>query len=225
MSSPLRFATRALSTAILLVAGVALVVGVLIPRLLGGTAYAVLSGSMSPTYPIGTLVVTRKADTSALQVGDVITFQIESGKPQVATHRIVATVFGHQGMQYTTKGDANEMQDLHPVLPVQIVGKVAYGIPYLGYVTAYLTAFATGNSHQIVIFSCVGLLLAYGAYQVIAKIRERGKRPDGVPAEGEEGLVPEPVFSFTAVSPHPIAQTLGPGLRDREALRGHERHR
>ena len=70
---------------------------VAIPRLVGGTAYTVTSGSMRPTLPPGTLIVTRPADPAALGIGDVITYQAVSGRPAVVTHRIIGVGYAANG--------------------------------------------------------------------------------------------------------------------------------
>ncbi|MCB1280791.1 MAG: signal peptidase I, partial [Salinibacterium sp.] len=53
----------------------------------GSTPMTILSGSMTPTYPIGTLIIVKPVDPDTLAIGDTITYQIESGKPEVVTHR------------------------------------------------------------------------------------------------------------------------------------------
>lgn len=54
---------------------------VVVPRLTGSTPFTVLTGSMQPTYPPGTLIVVKPQDAAQLQAGDAITYQIESGSP------------------------------------------------------------------------------------------------------------------------------------------------
>src|SRR5690348_1134464 len=79
---------------------------VVIPRVGGGTAYTVLTGSMRPTMPPGTLVVVRPVKPEQIAVGDVVTYQIESGDPTVATHRVVAVGIDMKGeYRFTMKGD------------------------------------------------------------------------------------------------------------------------
>lgn len=68
-----------------------------IPRFAGAQAYTVLTGSMQHRYPPGTLVVVKTIDPKDLAIGDVVTYQLESGKPEVVTHRIV-------GLSATTDG-------------------------------------------------------------------------------------------------------------------------
>ena len=57
-------------------------------RVLGLTPYAVLSGSMEPTYHVGSLIYVKKTDPADVQVGDPITFVVNEDL-MVATHRVV----------------------------------------------------------------------------------------------------------------------------------------
>ena len=72
----------------LTVAAAALVVAFAGVRLVGLTPYAVLSGSMEPELPVGSLVYVRAVDPSEVVVGDTITFKLESGT--LVTHGTVA---------------------------------------------------------------------------------------------------------------------------------------
>ncbi len=83
---------RAVITWVVVLAAAALVLALIVVPLLGGARpYTVLTSSMEPTYPPGTLVVVRTTDASRLPVGTVVTYQLESGQPDVVTHRVVAT--------------------------------------------------------------------------------------------------------------------------------------
>lgn len=134
-------AWSALCWAVVVAAAGVVLVAVLVPRLTGSTPYTVLTGSMSPTYPPGTLVVVRPVDTDDLAVGDVITFQRTSGQAAVVTHRVVAvasnTVDGER--TFRTRGDANNAVDRDPVLPVQVKGEVWYAVPWLGHLNSWLS--------------------------------------------------------------------------------------
>ena len=82
-----------------------LVATVGVPRATGATPYGVLTGSMRPELPPGSLVIVRPTAAADIGVGDVITYQLESGRPEVVTHRVVAvapsedgtTLFQHPG--------------------------------------------------------------------------------------------------------------------------------
>lgn len=126
----------AAATAVVVVLGAVLVVAVLVPRLGGGTPYVILTGSMRPQMPPGTLVVDRPVDAADVVPGTVITYQLVSGKPTVVTHRVVAQGISATGERvFRTRGDANTVTDAGWVRPVQIRGSRWYAVPYLGYVT------------------------------------------------------------------------------------------
>lgn len=147
-----------------------LAVAVLLPRLAGATPYAVLTGSMRPDYPPGTLVVVRPVRPDEIRTGDVITYQLESGKPTVVTHR-VTRVSGSLGggTTYTTRGDANDVADEKPVRPVQVKGRLWYSVPYLGYASGVLT----GRQHQLLVYLVGGGLVAYAAAMFAGAARDR----------------------------------------------------
>jgi signal peptidase I len=98
----------------------------------GVRPYVVDSGSMSPAFDTGSLVIDEPVtpDTT-YQVGDVVTFHPTPG--YTATHRIVA--IDKNGI--TTKGDANPSADIGTIQPDMIAGRVALSIPYAGYVVAF----------------------------------------------------------------------------------------
>jgi len=122
--------------------GAALALGlcVLVPALLGFQRYVITSGSMTGTYDRGSLVFDRVVPTSALRVGDVITFR-PPGQAGLVTHRIVSvrTVRGERVLR--TKGDANRVAD--PWDPFVLRGdqqaRVAFHIPYVGYALGALS--------------------------------------------------------------------------------------
>ena len=93
--------------AILAIAAV-LAVAVLVPRLAGATPYAVLTGSMQPDYPPGTLVVAEPVPFDEIVIGDVITYQLQSGEPEVVTHRVIGRTTQPDGSsRLITQGDAD----------------------------------------------------------------------------------------------------------------------
>ncbi len=149
---------------------VVLAAAVLVPRLAGATPYTVLTGSMRPDYPPGTLVVVKAVDPADLRVGDVVTYQLESGDATVVTHRVVTISTDLEGeVSLTTQGDANNVPDTDPVRPVQIKGRLWYSVPYLGHVNHALN----GSQRQLAVYGVGGALLAYAAYLFTSAVRDR----------------------------------------------------
>lgn len=108
-------------------------------RLIGLQPYMVLSGSMEPTYHVGSLVYVKDVDYKELTVGDPITYLIN--EDTVVTHRIIEVLVDENDpdvIRYFTKGDANEQPDGTSVHYKNIIGKPVFSIPYLGYVSNYI---------------------------------------------------------------------------------------
>lgn len=128
----------------------ALLVGV---RLLGFQVYAVLSGSMEPNYPVGSLVYVKSVSSDEIEVGDAITFVLESGTK--VTHRVTECTEENGETAYKTKGDANESEDAGLVNYQNVLGKVHFSIPYLG----YLSSFIQTNSGRYMTIAAIAVLL------------------------------------------------------------------
>ncbi|MCP2031442.1 signal peptidase I [Okibacterium sp. HSC-33S16] len=131
---------RVVSWTVLIVCGLLIVGFVLVPRLTGSTPYTVLTGSMRPTMPPGTTVVVKPLAFSDIRVGDVITYQLRSGEPEVVTHRVIGINITGDGVRLETQGDANPIPDEKLVREEQVRGKAWYWLPVIGYVTNGVTS-------------------------------------------------------------------------------------
>lgn len=175
--APVRWIWRAAVWATLVVAVMVVGVAVVIPRLGAATPYTVLTGSMVPSYPPGTLVVVKPTDPEQISVGDVVTYQLDSGLPDVVTHRVVGvgTSMSNPGERvFRTQGDANSIPDQEQVREVQIKGRLWYAVPYLGRVNVWSTA----DRRQVATAIVVGSLLVYALWMFGAGIKDR-RRKDG----------------------------------------------
>lgn len=108
-------------------------------RLIGLQPFVVLSGSMRPTYEVGSLIYVKSVDYKELKVGDPITYMIS--QDTVVTHRIIEVLVDEEDpntIRYFTQGDANEQPDGTSVHYKNIIGKPVFSIPYLGYVFNYI---------------------------------------------------------------------------------------
>lgn len=122
-------------TVIIMIVIFAVIIALLGPRVAGYDTFAVLSGSMEPTFHVGSIVyVDKKVTADEIEIGDPITF-VKTDE-LMATHRVIE--IDKEKQEFTTKGDANETQDLDPVPFSRLVGRAAASIPYLGYIALYV---------------------------------------------------------------------------------------
>lgn len=124
-----------------LIVAVAVVLAVLLAgvRLVGLQVFTVLSGSMEPTYHVGSLIYVKSVDPAQLQAGDVITFLLD--EKTVATHRIIQVVPDEEDptvLRFATQGDANDAPDGSLVHYKNVVGTPVFTIPKLGYLANYI---------------------------------------------------------------------------------------
>lgn len=133
MAKTLKIVSTSFMVLVLLLAF--LMVGV---RLFGVQVYMVLSGSMAPKYPTGSLLYIAATDTDKLEEGDVITFR--KSDTVTATHRIIEVVTDETTGEemFRTKGDANDGADKTLVPKSAVIGKAVWCIPYLGYVANFI---------------------------------------------------------------------------------------
>ena len=103
--------------------------------------YVVSSGSMVPELEVFDVLVVQGNDPfEAVKVGDIIVFNRPSGSDRVIVHR-VAAIIDENPLTIRTKGDANPASIPGTDFPIteEDIGKVAYVIPQIGYVTRILT--------------------------------------------------------------------------------------
>ena len=98
-----------------------------LPRLFGYEAYSVISGSMEPALPVGSVVYVEPAEVSQIHVGEIIAFDDEG---TVVTHRVIES--RPQEGAFITKGDANQSPDITPTPYWKLIGRVKLCIPLLG---------------------------------------------------------------------------------------------
>ena len=126
-------------TTVLVVVVVILALLLVGARLVGLQIFTVLSGSMEPTYHVGSLIYVKDVDPYKLESGDVITFMLD--EDTVATHRIIEVVPDESDptiVRFKTKGDANEAIDGSLVHYKNVIGSPVFTIPQLGYVANYI---------------------------------------------------------------------------------------
>ncbi|MFQ5496289.1 MAG: signal peptidase I [Nitrosopumilus sp.] len=103
--------------------------------------YVVASGSMIPVLQVyDVLVVQGHEPFEEIEVGDIIVFNRPSDHNRVIVHR-VASILEDDPKTIRTKGDANPASipgTDFPITEEEYIGKVAYTIPQVGYITQLL---------------------------------------------------------------------------------------
>jgi signal peptidase I len=172
-------------TTVLVVAAVLLAVLLAGVRLFGLQPYTVLSGSMEPVYPTGSLLYVKAVKPEGVEVGQAITFVLNEDLV-VATHRVVE--IDEENQRVYTKGDANESVDGAPVHFNNLIGVPVFAIPYLGYVSHYIQ-----NPPGLYVAIAVGavlLLLVFLPELLAAWKKEKPEQAEtgnpGAPAHDEE---------------------------------------
>ena len=138
---------------ILLVVAIIACLGLSVPRLAGIEQYVVSSGSMEPAIPVGSMVYSAQTDPSTLEAGDIIVFYNNEAGSTPVTHRVVENHVADG--EIITKGDANEQNDMSPVIYSNVLGKLVLHVPMLGYIAAPL-----GTMTGKIAMGCV-ILAAY----------------------------------------------------------------
>lgn len=122
--------------------------------------YVIISPSMVPNINVYDAVVTMRVPTEKIEMYDVITFLSKDidthGTP--ITHRVVGIVETEDGkIGYRTKGDNNNAEDNALIMEDEVIGKVLFRIPMIGYVRTFITSRI--GWLLIVVLPCVGIII------------------------------------------------------------------
>ena len=157
---------------LVLVLGIA-ALAIVIPALVGGTALTVLTQSMEPKLPPGTLIIIRPTPIDEIKIGDVLTYQIKSNEPAVVSHRVISRSVDTKGRTtFITKGDNNDLPDSSAVQAAQIKGTLWYSIPWLGYINNLVG----GQGRTLVIPLAAVALFVYAGYMVASSVASSRKK-------------------------------------------------
>lgn len=99
----------------------------------GYRSFLVQSGSMEPSIMIGDIVIAKQQNDYGKN--DVVTFL--NREQRVVTHRIIEVLEDVNRIKFITKGDANRSEDEDQITSDQIIGKVVFVIPKLGFFVSF----------------------------------------------------------------------------------------
>jgi len=109
-----------------------------VPSFFGVMPMVVLSDSMNSereSIASGDMIFIKKINSNDVVVGDIVLFQ---EKTSLVVHRVVQIDEGNEGKQFITKGDANNTEDIAPVLAKDIIGIYTTKIPMIGHFVMFL---------------------------------------------------------------------------------------
>lgn len=139
---------------------------VTLPRFMGYEVYHVVSGSMEPGIPVGSIVYVEAVEPQDVQTGDVIAFYRGNS---VVVHRVVSNDLPQE--EFATKGDANEEEDLDAVSYHSLIGRVAYHYPKLGRIMFFYTSLS--GKICVICFAAFGVVLNLLAGQLRSGQRKK----------------------------------------------------
>lgn len=93
----------------------------------GYSLFRVVTGSMEPELPVGSLLVCKEMPIEQIQLSDIVCFRSINPKMlgKVITHRVIAIHTNDNGsLMLETKGDANLTADSEFVTQSNLIGKV-----------------------------------------------------------------------------------------------------
>lgn len=96
-------------------------------------SFVILSGSMEPHLPVGSLVITLPSDT--YDIGNIVAFTRDG---ITVTHRIAKKEVSRNIFSFVTKGDANNTTDEQKITQDAIIGKELLFIPYIGRLIVFI---------------------------------------------------------------------------------------
>lgn len=145
--------------------------------LLGWQLQAVLSGSMAPTYPVGSLLVVEEIDASQVRAGMPMVFEDPMEPGRIVTHRVIGPI-PLDSSAFRTQGDANAAPDPATVPARLVRGRVLWSVSGLGAILDWLK---WPNGFVLFVMVPAGLLLATELHER----RSRSKATNVVPASAE----------------------------------------
>ncbi len=163
-----------------------LLLAVAVPKFFGYDSFVIYSGSMEPTVKVGSLLVAKPVAAENLQVGDVIVFRHPESPNTTITHRIVGIREENGERIFTTKGDASSNPDPREVRLRGRVGKMAYTIPYLGYLVDFI------RTKEGALIFLVAPALGLGLMHLWRARKRRQAAPVGAQASQPEAAVALP---------------------------------
>ena len=119
--------------------GLGMVAIVTLPSLFGYQSLTVVSGSMTPTLGVGSVVIDDVISPAEARPGDIVTFK-DPLHPRQLTHRLQKVRVEGDTFYMTTLGDANDAPEHWTVPRTGHIGRVVAHLPKLGYARSWVSS-------------------------------------------------------------------------------------
>jgi len=167
--------TNWLSNIVLLLAGLLLMFVLIVPLVFSGRVAIVLSASMEPNMPMGSLAITMPVAAEEVKVGDIIAFAPPWDPDVTVSHRVVE-IFNDEEPRFSTKGDASEDPDPWVMPAEYVTGRVVFNIPYMGYVANSAILYVRTWWGVIFLVALPSVLLIGGTVRGVARSSNRRQK-------------------------------------------------
>jgi signal peptidase I len=109
---------------------------VLVGAALGYRAVTIRSGSMTPTFHVGAVVLDRSVSPMQVRPGEIVTFRDPNLGQQLVTHRVISMHRSGLRVDFVTKGDANVVTEHWDVAVSSHIGREILLLPSVGKILA-----------------------------------------------------------------------------------------
>lgn len=95
----------------------------------GYSVFRVVTGSMEPTLPVNSLVISHQTPIDSIAQGDIVVFYSPTGivgRDRIVTHRVVSILHQDGVTALETRGDANPVADSYLIGEQRLIGKVVW---------------------------------------------------------------------------------------------------
>jgi len=149
--------------------GVVILLG---PRFSNIELLTVLSPSMSPTIPMGSIVVIEPANVPEIRVGEVITYGSMEFPGSTVTHRVIEVLNQESNPAFRTQGDANDAPDLDPVPSSLVLGRVIFHLPLIGFIIQFIRK----PVGFLLVILIPAVMVLVGEVQELLNLKKKAKR-------------------------------------------------
>jgi signal peptidase len=139
----------------------------------GFRIFTVVSGSMSPEYEIGDILLSKRVDVEDINIGDNVTYKGSASnlKDLIITHKVIKKEVRNNTTYFVTKGTANVAEDPE-ITYSQIYGKVIYK-------TAILSVFGKFMNNKVVYYVTFIIIAILISIEIVSSMFDSGDEDDG----------------------------------------------